>query len=87
MMKTLTRTPVKSSVLASVLYLPEQGVLEVEFRSGLVYQYLNVPPQKHEELLAAESKGKYFNFHIRNHFISRHIDNVLGAAPGRNLKI
>jgi hypothetical protein len=87
MMKALTRTPVKSSVLASVMYLPAQRVLEVEFCSGLVYQYLDVPSQNHQELLAAESKGKYFNSHIRNHFVSRHIDNVLGAASGRNLKI
>jgi hypothetical protein len=30
----MNRIPVESSVLASVLYLPERCILEVEFRSG-----------------------------------------------------
>jgi len=87
MMKAVTRTPVQSSVLASVLYPPAQRLLEVEFCSGLVYQYLDVPPRNHQELLAAESKGKYSNSHIRNHFASSPADNVLGAANAANQKI
>jgi len=64
----MNRVPVESSVLASVLYLPELRLLEVEFRSGLSYQYLNVPQQSYIQLLIAESKGAYFNANIRNCF-------------------
>ena len=55
--------PVESSVLASILYLPAVRLLEVEFRSGAVYRYFDVPKQsytEYTELLAAESKGVCF---------------------------
>jgi hypothetical protein len=80
MLKVMTRVPLQSSVLASALYLLEQRLLEIEFCSGLFYQYLHVPPQNYEELLAAKSKGTYFNSHIRNHFVSRQIDTALGTG-------
>lgn len=65
-----TRVPVESSVLASVLYLPEQRLLEIEFRSGRRYQYFDVPKQRYDDLLTTESKGSYFNANIRNRFAS-----------------
>jgi hypothetical protein len=64
----MTRVPVESSTLAWVSYLPEQGILEVEFCSREIYRYLGVPPQIYSELLAADSKGRYFNASIRNCF-------------------
>jgi hypothetical protein len=50
------RIPLESSTLASVLYLSTQRELHVEFRSGQIYQYLNVPFQAYTELLAASPK-------------------------------
>ncbi len=64
----LNRVPVESSVLASVHYLPALRQLEVEFHSGLLYQYFDVPQHTYTELLEAESKGSYFNVNIRNRF-------------------
>ncbi len=64
----MNRVPVESSVLASVHYLPALRQLEVEFHSGLLYQYFDVPQHTYTELLAAESKGSYFNVNIRNRF-------------------
>lgn len=61
------RTRVASSLLASVAYWPHQ-TLELEFRSGVVYRYFTVPPVVVAELLAADSKGAYFNRRIRNRF-------------------
>ncbi len=61
----IERQPVKSSHLKSVGYNEETEELEVEFQSGEVYRYLKVPPVVYEELLSAESKGKYFNSRIR----------------------
>jgi hypothetical protein len=68
MRMTPSRISLDSSTLASVLYLPSHRQLELEFRSGEIYRYLDVPPQAYRELLAAPSKGIYFNSNIRNEF-------------------
>jgi hypothetical protein len=39
----MNRVPVESSVMASVLYLHHLRLLEIEFHSGLIYQYFDVP--------------------------------------------
>lgn len=74
------RASVESSVLASVLYLPAQRRLEVEFRSGLCYQYFDVPPKCYEDLLRTDSKGTFFNTRIRNHFSSSLLESRIAAA-------
>jgi hypothetical protein len=40
----------------------------VEFQSGEVYQYLDVPAELVLELLEADSLGRYFNAQIRPKF-------------------
>ncbi len=62
------RYAVESTTLLSVGYLPPQGVLEVAFRDGSQYRFFAVPARSVEQLLAADSKGRYFNQNIRNHF-------------------
>lgn len=37
------------------------GDLEVEFNNGKIYTYFLVPQALFEDLLGAESKGKFFN--------------------------
>jgi len=61
-------TPVESSTLRSVGYDEGGEMLELQFRSGAVYRYFAVPAAVHESLLAAGSKGNYFNRAIRSHF-------------------
>jgi hypothetical protein len=46
----------------------EESTLEVEFTTGTVYQYFDVPERVFEELMAAESKGGFFNSQIRGHY-------------------
>lgn len=58
---------VESSVVASVAYSSE-AILELTFCHGARYQYFAVPAPVVEGLLAAPSKGAYFNRHIRDHF-------------------
>jgi len=60
--------PLESSLLASALYDSPRRLLKVEFRSGERYRFFDVPAACYRELLAAASKGTYFNRHIRNHF-------------------
>jgi hypothetical protein len=64
----MDRLAVDSTTLAWVGYSPNQGVLELGFRTGNAYVYFEVPLQVYQELLRADSKGRYFNLHIRNRF-------------------
>lgn len=62
----MERTNVDSTSLSAVGYEPETGTLEIEFNSGSVYQYFNVPEEIYLNLLEAESKGRFFQTDIRN---------------------
>lgn len=61
----MNRTPVTSSNLASVGYDETTATLEIEFRSGGIYQYFDVPQQVYDGLLSAPSHGRYFATEIR----------------------
>ncbi len=62
----MDREAVASSSLRSVGYDSGRKILEVEFHSGGVYQYEEVPASVFEELTNAESKGRYFMNEIRD---------------------
>lgn len=57
-----------SEALHSVGYDAARRVLEVEFSSGRVYQYFDVPRQEVERLLRADSHGAYFSGHMRDRY-------------------
>jgi|WetSurSiteA1Bulk_404760.scaffolds.fasta_scaffold00048_25 uncharacterized protein len=61
----MERKNVKSSVIASVGWAP---VLEVEFKNGGVYQYIDVPEDTFNELVSSKSKGKYLDAYIKGEF-------------------
>ena len=65
-----------SSLLTAAAYHDQLAVLELAFHSGAVYRYFGVPAQIYHQLLRAESKGRYFNSHIRNRF---NFTKLLGA--------
>lgn len=56
---------VKSSNLNSVRYAKAEQVLFIEFKTGTVYAYLNVPLWVMTGLIEAESKGKFFTVNIK----------------------
>ena len=62
----MNREPVESSNLNSVGYDPSTKTLEIEFHSGGIYQYFDVPENTYSELISAPSKGKYFHKFIKN---------------------
>jgi lysyl-tRNA synthetase class 2 len=66
--RSIARAPVNSSVIRSIGYDADHAVLEVEFVSGQVYRYHFVPRRIWNELMLAESKGRYFDAHIRQRF-------------------
>jgi len=59
---------VESSALAAVGYDRERCLLHVRFRHTGFYTYEHVPPDVFEALLVADSKGRFYNQHIRNAF-------------------
>lgn len=62
----MMRDPVASTNIRSLGYDNASETLEVEFFSGSVYQYYNVTEVLHEQLMAAASKGQFFNAYIKN---------------------
>ncbi len=68
-----------SRLLKTAAYQSELAVLELVFRSGEVYHYFGVPAEIYQELRWAESKGGYFNSHLRNRFPYSKVHS--GGAP------
>lgn len=62
----MQRYTVASSNLASVGYDSATQTLEIEFLSGWVYQYYNVPENLYDQLMRAGSKGRFLHQYIRN---------------------
>lgn len=64
----MERQSLESEALSSVGYDPARRVLEVEFTSGRVYQYFDVPQHEVQRLLQAESRGAYFSDRVRDRY-------------------
>jgi hypothetical protein len=64
----MNREQVTSSTVASLGYDAGTMTLEVEFVTGFVYQYFDVPEFEYQNLVTAESIGRYFNQNIRNSY-------------------
>lgn len=60
--------PLNSSNIAAAGYDPEIGTLRIEFKSGAVYSYANVPAEVHADLMTAPSAGGYFFRNIKDRF-------------------
>jgi KTSC domain-containing protein len=59
--------------IASVGYDASTRVLEVQFRSGSVYQYSDVPASVHRALMMASSHGSYLNRYVKGRFRYRQV--------------
>jgi hypothetical protein len=69
----MDRVTLDSTLLASAGHDARRQLLDVEFRTGELYRYFNVPSACYRQLLRADSKGRYFNSHIRNRFSYQHL--------------
>jgi len=69
----LERQPVKSRILRSLGYDESTKILEIEFQTGLVYQYAGVPLKVYRELIRSDEIGKYFTDKVRNRFRTKQI--------------
>lgn len=73
---TAPRVLLDSTALTSVAFSPQTSALEVEFRNGLIYEYLGVSSDLFEQLLAAPSKGAFLVRFIRNRFPHRRVERT-----------
>ena len=75
MSKSLFTT--KSSTIHKMEYLEQEKILEIEFRSGNVYRYHNIPARLwrvFQLYIECEgSAGSFFNEYIKNQFTSEKI--------------
>ena len=62
----MQRYSVASSNIAAIGYDPTTETLEVEFLSGSVYQYYNVPENMYDQLMKDGSKGRFLHTYIKN---------------------
>jgi len=63
----MERLHVVSSMAVTVGYDAADKILEIEFRTGEVWQYHNVPKDVHLELISG-SIGKYFQSSIKGQY-------------------
>jgi KTSC domain len=63
----------ESSAITAVGYSKRLHALEIEFRNGAIYRYLNVPPSVHGALIAAPSKARFYDENIRGKYRSVHV--------------
>ena len=62
----MQRRPVTSSNIASIGW--EDDAMEIEFRSGHIYVYQNVPEHEWQRAVGAVSPGKYVAANIVGRF-------------------
>jgi glutamate/tyrosine decarboxylase-like PLP-dependent enzyme len=62
----IRRIPVDSSLAISIGYDSVNEILEIEFTSGAVWQYAGVEEEIYQELMTAESIGRFFLSEIKD---------------------
>ena len=59
----------ESKMLSAAAYDDSKQVLYLRFRTtGQVYRYFEFTAADYQAFLSAESKGRFFRSHIRDHF-------------------
>jgi len=79
-------TAVASTTLATVAYDGIRNLLQLKFRSRAVYCYFGVPAAVHEALLAAPSKGSYFNHAIRGRYAYVRVPEMQAAQTSAEVQ-
>jgi len=80
----MNRLSVKSSNIRSVGYDPATSTLEVEFSSGGVYRYPQVPAEIHAAMIKAESVGKFFHACVRDKFPAFKVDPMTATGASHD---
>lgn len=62
----MKREWVESSMMRAVGYDAKKLILEIQFQSGSIYEYFDVPREVYEGLMNASSLGRYFDDEIKD---------------------
>jgi KTSC domain-containing protein len=81
----LERLPVESKAIVSVGYDDEGRCLELEFRSGSVYRYRDVPRSVYEWLLRTPNKGVFVARQITGRYAFESVP-AIAATPEEQLE-
>ena len=66
----IPRDSVISKGIASVGYSKRRHILEIQFMNGAIYRYLQVSPAVYRDLMAADSKTRYYDANIKGNYPS-----------------
>ena len=69
----IKRAPVESTAISTVGYSKKLRALEIEFRNGAIYRYLDVTPDVYDALISAGSKARFYDANIRHKYRSVHV--------------
>jgi hypothetical protein len=70
----MKRAKLDSTLVRSAGYDRATRTLELEFVSGAIYQYADVPHDDFQSLLEAPSKGRFFHDRIKRTFPCRRVE-------------
>lgn len=71
------RSPLASRAVVSAAYDAVSSTLELEFTSGRIYQYEDVPPSAYDWLLRIRNKGTYVSRMINGQYSYRDVTPAL----------
>ncbi|HST30956.1 MAG TPA: KTSC domain-containing protein [Chthoniobacterales bacterium] len=66
----IPRLPVASTGIRSIGYSKRLHILEIEFRNGAVYRYLEVTRSVYQALMTADSKARYYDKNVKGRYSS-----------------
>jgi hypothetical protein len=66
----IPRERVNSNAIASIGYSKRRHILEIEFVNGAVYRYLEIAASLYRDLMAADSKTRYYLANIKGKYVS-----------------
>ena len=69
----IKRVPVESRALATVGYSKRLHALEIEFRNGAIYRYLDVAPSVYRALMNSPSRARFYHENVRGKYRYRHV--------------
>lgn len=64
----MNRQFINSSNIRSIGYDLKLKILEIEFRTGSIYQYFGVTESTYNKLMNSSSHGSYFSRYIKNKY-------------------
>lgn len=69
----MERVSVRSSIVESVGYDADDGILEVEFTEGALYEYYRVPQAVFDGLLSSSSPGHFLATQVKDVYRYRRV--------------